>query len=347
MFVFWTILLIQLVYTMYSIGESRKYMSKQSENGKAFEYACLSTLNNLLSSTQEVLLNKDEAFATAKKDFESINPDEQKNMSQAAKAGMELLFKFEPILQNPLDESPLTLSIQKDVVARGQNADVRDVVCSREEDNWEIGFSCKHNHDAVKHSRISPKIDFGAEWLGEKCSDEYWTTVRSVFNKLAPYKGIAWADVTDINKENDVYIPLLEAFMKELIRICETGEQRPSNLLSYLLGGKDFYKIIQRNKNNTTDIEVFNLNNTLGKPSGSTKPRMKVIPPILPTKLFELDFLEKNGQKSTNTVIANFNHGWSIKFRIHNASSRVETSMKFDIALLSLPSDMQKQTIFW
>ena len=52
---------------------------------------------------------------------------------------------------------------------------------SKEILNWEIGLNIKHNHDAVKHSRLSHKIDFGAEWFEKPCSQNYWQKNYSNF----------------------------------------------------------------------------------------------------------------------------------------------------------------------
>ena len=57
----------------------------------------------------------------------------------------------------------------------GQTGDVRDVILTK--NNWEIGISCKHNHQALKHQRLSNRIDFGLEWAGYPVSQNYWNTI--------------------------------------------------------------------------------------------------------------------------------------------------------------------------
>ena len=39
--------------------------------------------------------------------------------------------------------------------------------------------------------------------------------------------------------------------------------------------------------------------------------------------------------------------GWQISMRIHNASSRVEPSLKFDVQLISFPSSVYAQVEPW
>lgn len=48
--------------------------------------------------------------------------------------------------------------------------DVRDIVIRRNDINWEIGLSIKHNHSTVKHCRLSHVLDFGNEGYGITCS---------------------------------------------------------------------------------------------------------------------------------------------------------------------------------
>ncbi len=71
------------------------------------------------------------------------------------------MYELEPlILEN--DNDTLSLSLQTD--NQGQDGDVRDVLIVRKGIDWEIGLSIKHNHFAVKHSRLSKKLDFVKKW---------------------------------------------------------------------------------------------------------------------------------------------------------------------------------------
>ena len=46
-------------------------------------------------------------------------------------------------------------------------------------------ISAKNNHRAVKHSRLSNKINFGEKWLGVSCSDNYFKEINPIFDMLA------------------------------------------------------------------------------------------------------------------------------------------------------------------
>ena len=71
----------------------------------------------------------------------------------------------------------------------------------------------------------------------------------------------------------------------------------------------------------------------LNQPSKTRKPVKTISVPQLPTEIVSLRF--KPG--STTTVEMYLNNGWQLSFRIHNASTNVEASLKFDIQIIGLP----------
>ena len=62
-----------------------------------------------------------------------------------------------------VDNHNVQLRLQVD--GEDENGDVRDLVITRNNVCWEIGLSLKHNHFAVKHSRLAKKLDFGKNGL--------------------------------------------------------------------------------------------------------------------------------------------------------------------------------------
>jgi hypothetical protein len=220
----------------------------------------------------------------------------------------------------------------------------------RKQNGWEIGFSCKHNHHAVKHSRLSDTIDFGKEWLDIPCSEDYFGKVVPLFTKLRKYrddsksvgKPMLWEEIE--NKSDNYYRPILQAFMDELSKIdSENKGKVPEALIRYLLGRYDFYKVITDDRNRTTRIEAINIAGTLNANSGKEKSITKV--PILkmPTQFYHIGFKPE----SDNTIEVVCDEGWQISMRIHNASSRVEPSLKFDVQLVSFPTSLFTQTEPW
>ena len=131
----------------------------QTANGKAFEYACVLAIYNALSSIQKIEIEDSPQLKTASSLYEGMDEKMQETLDKAAIAAVRVIRRLEPQLWEPNGNEPLYLSIQPD--SAGIAGDVRDVLCLRKQNGWEIGFSCKHNHHAVKHSRLSDTIDFG------------------------------------------------------------------------------------------------------------------------------------------------------------------------------------------
>ena len=198
---------------------------------------------------------------------------------------METIFVPEPRIFK-ISKEGLILKFQNDEV--GFEGDVRDIVISRK--NFEIGLSIKHNHDAIKHSRLSPNIDFGAEWFENPCSENYWQKVTPIFDRLKILKSqnLSWSDVE--NKNNSVYVPILEAFMDEIKNSCANDKNIPRKIVEYLIGVKDYYKIISRDDKKLTIIQTFNLRGTLNKPSGKVISAITVPKISLPNDLVAIKF---------------------------------------------------------
>ncbi len=309
-------------------------MATQTERGKAFEFACLKAIHEKYYENQKIVLVDTTSLKSARIFYEEASPELQKKMDLAAEAGLRIIERLEPQL-HIAGGDPLSLEIQKD--AKGIEGDVRDVICSRTSPGWKIGLSCKHNHKAVKHSRLSNKIDFGQKWFGRPNSTEYFSEINPLFEKLQKLKDkkMLWAEVNE--KEDYYYKPLLDAFKNELLRLYSRYEKEiPSKLITYLLGNQDFYKIISNDPSRTTEVQAFNINGTLNKNAGLMKPNSKVPLLSLPSSIFDVSFKAQ----TNNTIIITCDCGWAVSMRIHNASSRVEPSLKFDVNLLGMPSSL-------
>lgn len=317
-------------------------MSNKSNNlGRAFEYACLIELKNRIIIHRPVEIDEESAEA-AFRAWKATSFTEHQTLITAATAFIDTLFEAEPlILETENDKDVIKLSINKDSDA--ENGDVRDIVISRGIIKWDIGLSMKHNHFAIKHSRLSEKNDFGKKWYGIPCDKSYWNSIIPIFSDLKYAKEInyKWRDITD--KESSVYIPLLKAFMNEINRAYEQDKTIPSRLISYLLGTRDFYKVVAIDNRMITELQGFNLRGELnqnGKYSNA-----KLIIPIakLPNEIITLRFKPN----SSNTIEMFLNNGWSLSFRIHNASTFVEPSLKFDIQFLGVPSNIITINCSW
>ena len=146
-----------------------------------------------------------------------------------------------------------------------------------------------------------------------------------------------------------VTVPLLNAFMRELQRLdTENPSVVPARLLEYLLGRKDFYKIISNDSGKFTMLQCFNLHGTLNTASSTKQPSLKVRGVDMPTKIYFLDFREmQGGERSQTTIQLVMDGNWAVTFRIHSASTMVEPSLKFDIQLTGVPSSMFSNSVSW
>ncbi|GAA9343845.1 hypothetical protein BTM409_15490 [Helicobacter pylori] len=310
-------------------------MSDKSNNqGRAYEYAWCLALEQKLSVFKKVIVDKQNGFNACYRAYESLEKSLQERYLESAKQGVLLLLDCEPLLSEVIGSSQneITLSLQKDKL--GEIGDVRDILIYF--DRFCIGLSLKHNHDALKHSRLSKNLDFGGKWLGVGVSQNYKDTIKPLFERLenAKKEGMLWRDFP--NKEQEIYAPLLQAFKKEVLRIDENKKNKvPQKMVEYLLGKYDFYKAILLEREQKTKLEAYHFNNTLNR---SVKNKPKRIIPLskLPTRMIYFDFKPK----SFNTLELVLDEGWSFSLRIHNASSKVEPSLKFDIKLLSKPESV-------
>lgn len=307
--------------------------SKSNDQGRAYEYICLHTLNNAIGRIRNSEIEKNSCYEAAEHAWNTLSGAEKALYTLSAKSTIDTIFALEPnIIEKENDV--LKLYIQSD--EHGEVADVRDIIIQRKDIVWEIGLSIKHNHMAVKHSRLGKVLDFGEKWYGIKCSDDYWIEVKPIFDFLDVEKSKGTYLRNLNSKEDDVYVPLLNAFMREVKKQVENDSSIPRKLVEYLLSKYDFYKVISIDSQRITTIQSFNMYGTLNLPSKTQTPTLEVPVIDLPTSLLYIGFKPK----SKTTVIMSFDNGWQFSFRIHNAKDIVESSLKFDIQIAGIPADV-------
>lgn len=316
-------------------------MSAQSNNqGRAYEFICLLILQKEISQYRSAVIEHNSSYCAAQKAWESISHDLQGVLEQSARAAVSRIFDLEPLIIEDGDDQ-LDLFIQSD--SHGEEGDVRDILIVRRNIQWEIGLSIKHNHFAVKHSRLGKTLDFGKRWFDVPCSSQYWQDVDPIFSYLdmEKKKGTKWSELP--NKVTDVYLPLLKAFSDEINRSVVINPELPKKMVEYLLGEFDFYKVISVDRQRQTQILSFNLHGTLNLPSRKKKPQQSVPVANLPTRIVKME-LKPN---SNNTVELYMDEGWQFSFRIHNAATLVETSLKFDIQIIGMPTSIITINCTW
>lgn len=304
-------------------------MSANSNNqGRAYEYVIINRLREYITQYRPVHILQNKSFEDAKKAYAEITQELKDLLSLSADVAITKLYDLEPLIFEDNDE--LELMIQND--GKGEDGDVRDILIIRTSIGWEIGLSVKHNHLAVKHSRLSNTIDFGDKWYNKKCSDTYWLEVNSVFDKLDSYiaQNMEWNQVA--RKSDEIYMPILSAWMNELQRAYNEDHKICKRFVEYLLGRSDFYKVISLDTKRLTKLQGYNLHGQLNK-TGKRKPTTLIPLVKLPDTIRYIGFKEN----SKTTVEITMNNGWSFSFRIHNADRKVKKSLKFDIQFIGVP----------
>ena len=314
--------------------------SKSNNQGRAYEFICLLTLEEEIKKFRPVSIIKNSSYSAAERAWNTLSNEMQKSYKTSSYVAVAKIFELEPrVVEN--DNNVLELLIQTD--AKGKEGDVRDILIIRHNIQWEIGLSLKHNHFAVKHSRLSKKLDFGKKWYGVSCSSYYWSEVKPVFDYLVTEKSKRTKFNELANKEDDVYIPLLTAFINEINRQYHIHKDIPSKLVEYLLGKYDFYKIISLDREQTTQIQSYNLHGTLNQNSKSKQACIQIPIASLPTRIVSLDFVPDK----TNTVELYMDGGWQFSFRIHNAETYVVPTLKFDIQIVGMPTAIITINCLW
>lgn len=90
-------------------------------------------------------------------------------------------------------------------------------------------------------------------------------------------------------------------------------------------------------------VIIAGMHDTLNKPAKNKVSAITVPIVKLPTRLVALEF--KPG--SDNTVEMYLDNGWQLSFRIHNASTKVEPSLKFDVQFVSMPMEVLNIECRW
>lgn len=292
----------------------------QNDMGRAFEYAIAAKLADYLPAP----LSDSLQMQTAKRCFVLCPDIEQNKMVLASHEAIAFLVAHDV----RLSETDCHVSLQSD--QNGKLGDVRDIIVYNSRINDYIGISAKNRHFAVKHSRLSERIDFGTDWLGIRCSDNYFHQITPIFRELNTRRrrGDVWNTI--VNKKQLYYMPILQAFHTEMSSLFQSQPLEVARrLVKYLLGRFDYYKVIK--ENGTVSIQSFNIDGSLKW--GSRLP--------LPTRIIEIS----QKPDSDTTLFMTFDQGWQISFRIHNASTLVEPSLKFDINIIGLPRAMSRHVI--
>lgn len=232
----------------------RQMSTNSNDQGRAYEFAWINALNQTISQIRKTVVVSNSSLEANKRAWD-VMPEEMKELlSASAEAAVDAVLELEPRMLED-DNDILLLEPQKD--DSGIAGDVRDIVIKRNDIDWEIGLSIKHNHEAIKHSRLSHKLDFGKEWFDIPCSTHYWDDVTPIFERLKAEKvnKTKWPEIVD--KDDTVYVPLLKAFIDEVNRAYTIDSKMPRKMVEYLIGISDYYKVVSQDSKRLTLIHSF------------------------------------------------------------------------------------------
>jgi hypothetical protein len=195
-------------------------MAKQKENGMAFEWA----IGKAISSVTNFRIIDDKFSQIPRICYEEKIPDRKRSIfDKAALVAARHILNKEDISVWNKDKS----SIKFNSDAAGQIGDVRDLIIQGED--RQLGISCKANHQALKHSRLSGKLNFIKKWglSSAGCSAIYWDEVKPIFKELADIRRLSnrtatWEGIT--NKAERFYWPILDAWASEVQRAVSSSE---------------------------------------------------------------------------------------------------------------------------
>lgn len=348
-------------------------ITSQVLNGKAFEYAVLTSLRsellrrgwaggqlrviedknwgNILNAYQMAVREDDEE---GHEDADEIMQP-QNDFVRAAKAAAVYICDKEPILCNPTGLCAEFLSLPDTAGIEGDVRDIKIIVNDADKTIREIGISCKNNHEAVKNPRITEYPDFAQSWgLGVNCTPAFMKEMGRIQERIENYakQYKRWSEID--NKGKEIYGPIIKAFTAEIKRLGVVKESDSKakrerahlfarNFFQYMFGKYDFYKVIKEDKSSTTKVYPYNMNGTLMKAYQGQKNKGVSRGADMPDEIVEVRV--KPGSENTLEV---FFDKWIITMRIHNADARIrKTALKFDVQIKAQPRKIMPIQLEW
>lgn len=349
-------------------------------NGKAFEYAALIELYNELRDAgwkqEQLLINEDKNYKNIERAYQVVDvaedgEDEEGNIeivqlerrnnifSKAAQVAAKYLLMVEPILQNSKGLFGVLSAMPDSAGVKGDVRDIDFVIYADKEHSYvvrELGISCKNNHEAVKHPRITEDPDFAKEWTKSRfsCGQEFMSEMKRVHEIIEGYqkKYTKWSEVEE--KMDTVYYPIVKAFAKEIKRLGTVNDLNSQEQLNdakmftqmffeYMFGTYDFYKFIKDDQAKATKVYPYNMHGTLMKPHNGKKNEYAVQSITMPEEIVEVRI-----KPNSKTTLEIYFDQWIISMRLHNADTKItKTSLKFDVQIKAQPRKVMGTILPW
>ncbi|CAM4470371.1 HaeIII family restriction endonuclease [Paenibacillus typhae] len=306
-------------------------MAKNTDRGYGFEYVNILVAHKVLGTkvhTNTLSWMQNEG----RNKLHSLTTKEQNEMVSASTELMKFLKTSESWLTIP------GVTVER-VRGKVGSTDVSDILFKKVnalgEIDKELGISLKSNHEAVKHQRISDRIDIGEKWLGVPSGKQFMKDVNKIFTDFRTYCSInrieRYDQLGDQLKDSLLYRPICTIVKKLLDDTFSSpmGSSAVSHFMNYLIGSKDFYKAVASFKEKELKIISFNLRGGLGKGKILRSPQ----------RCLDIKIQSSSDKGFPNRVHIILDNGWEVNLRVHNASSRIESSLKWDSQLVGIPSD--------
>ena len=356
-----------------------KRFTKNDVTGKAFEYSSLLAIYDEMHKSgwknEQIEILEDKNYRNIEKAYQIIEAGEEEesdddlfvidvdhgmnSYDRAARVAAAYLRMTEPIMKMPEGLHAVLAAMPDNAGVKGDVRDIRITIYaseSKKEMLRELGISCKNNHEAVKHPRITEVPDFAKEWTkGEfSCSEEFLDKMEKVQKVIEEYqeKYSTWSEVEE--KKEKVYLPIVEAFVEEIRRLGmaskEAGDEQRKNaskfaklFFEYMFGTRDFYKFVKNDKAQATTVYPYNMHGSLMKTYKGIKNNQAVPCVTMPNEIVEV----RIKPRSQTTLEVYFDQ-WIISMRLHNADSAIKkTSLKFDVQIKAQPKKVMSAILPW
>ncbi len=274
--------------------------NKSDQIGRAFEYCIVKEIKKLAKSCKS-LGSTESNQDRDKKKFENLTDEDQSSLLLGAYQIGEWVNKEFFIDKNDI-------SIERLPDSDAKKGDVTDIRV-RIKDQI-INLSIKHNHNALKHQRPLSAV----QWCGvakktnaDKIHREGVKEIVKDFLKSASKlnkKATTFKELKDKKRDfidKKLYKPVCEHVSKTIIKICKDPLQ-VKKLFTFLTGSTDYYKIVL----NSAGVSIYMFS--------------ELIPP---------DQVKVSITRNSYINLL-FSNGWEIAMRLHTASSKLGSSLKFD-----------------
>ena len=349
-------------------------------SGKAFEYATLVEIYRELTEhgwkIDQIEIVKDKSYQNIEKAYQVLQSSDEdaddeagieelhmetlaNDYNRAARAAAVYLRMVEPVLSADTELYAVLLAMPDSAGTKGDVRDIDLMIFSDPEHQKkinEIGISCKNNHEAVKHPRITEEPDFAKVWTNNQfyCSSQFITGMEGIFKKIDEYaeRYKKWSFVED--KMDTIYYPIIKLFAQEIknlgtVKEHATAEQQENAkkftrvFFEYMFGTQDFYKFIKEDSSNATKVYPYNMHGSLMHPYGGIKNEQAVQTITMPEEIVEVRIKPKS-----KTTIEIYFDQWIISMRLHNADTKItRTSLKFDVQIKAQPRKVMGTILPW